>query len=72
MKNELQEKVNNGTATKQDKIELYKLYSVERELETPTPTFNKPCEHKTLRAEFMGGGFLHSCTDCGETIYGIC
>ena len=66
---ELQEKVNNGAATKQDKIELFRLYNIEREVKTSTS--NKQCEHKRLKAEFMGNGFLHSCADCGETIYGL-
>lgn len=28
----------------------------------------EPCQHKKLKVEFMGGGFLHTCKDCGEVV----
>lgn len=27
-----------------------------------------PCEHKDIESEFMGGGFLYTCCDCGKII----
>ena len=29
------------------------------------------CKHENIVAEFMGGGFLHKCADCGKILYGL-
>ena len=41
-----------------------KLFKDEEKKSKPTV-----CQHKNIVAEFMGGGFLHVCKDCGKTIY---
>lgn len=30
---------------------------------------NEPCKHTNLKAEFTGGGFMHTCVDCGADVY---
>ena len=49
--------------TKEQKIRLYQLIELLRE-----PKVVEPCKCENLKVEFMGGGFLRTCKDCGEIV----